>query len=179
MRTSYLLAISFLAASVPAAAQSHFQLASAGAAPPQPIYAARLETPPTAVLTFSRGRDSFPEPPSPLRDRALSLGSLAATSETPFAQQVNFPVLCPPSGRFEVGGFFAMRPMENLLWGLPGAGSLPARGVAGHSHPGVWAPYPEQSFGLSLRIHLHGRADLTSRPQAWRCLGKLLRLGLS
>jgi hypothetical protein len=178
MRSRGWLGIVLLACAVPAAAQSHSEIA--GSAPStQPIIVARLEAPAVPVLSYSRARDSFPESPSVLSARGNSLFALAAASETPFSHQVTVPMLGHPSGRFELGGFFSLSRMENVLWGLPGAGSLPAWTATPHSHPGVWAPYPEQSFGLSLKFHLHSNANLPARPPAWRCLGKLLRLGLS
>jgi hypothetical protein len=107
------------------------------------------------------------------RRGASSLAEMASRNDTAFAQEVGLPLLGSSRARFELGGFYRVRATENIFWGLPGAGSLSAWGVATQSHPGVWAPTPDQSYGVSLKFHLH-RGDAVSRnSQSLRYIGKL------
>jgi len=70
-------------------------------------------------------------------------------------------------------GFDRLEPTENLLWGLPGAGSLPAWGVGTQSHPGVFAPRADESYGLSLTIHFRRDPDALRGSPLLRCRGRV------
>jgi hypothetical protein len=173
MRARFLLLTGVLAASMPAAAQEHSQPADLGLSS-QVAYSVRLEFAPVMRLNYTRGRETSPASVQFVSPRRTSsLTDMASRNDTAFAQEVALPLLGSSRGKFEIEGFFRLRATENILWGLPGAGSLPAWGVATQSHPGVWAPMADQSFGVSLKLHFH-RGDVVSRnSQSLRCLGKL------
>jgi hypothetical protein len=173
MRARLLLITGMLAASMPAAAQQHTQSAEAGPAT-QVVYSARLESAHVMRLNYSRGREAS-QAGAPLFSprRSSSLTAMASRNDTAFAQEVALPLLASSRGKFEFQGFFRLRATENILMGLPGSGSLPAWGVSTQSHPGVWTPMADQSFGVSLKLHLH-RGDVVSRnAQGLHCIGKL------
>ncbi len=97
-------------------------------------------------------------------------------AETPFSQQVRLPFASLLRGRVKMGGFDRLAPTENLLWGLPGAGSLPAWGIGMQSHPGVFAPRADESYGLSLTIHFRRDPDALRGSPLLRCLGRVFGL---
>jgi hypothetical protein len=173
MRTRWMLTMGLLAAAMPAAAQQHFQPSTAGPSA-EPVYSARVEPYSTVRLSYTRDGKRPPTDAQIFsRRRASSLTEMTSRNDTAFAQEVALPLLSSSRCKFEIGGFFRVRATENMLWGLPGAGTLPAWGVASQSHPGVWAPTPDQSYGLSVKLHFH-RGDVVSRnSQSLRCIGKL------
>ena len=103
-----------------------------------------------------------------------SLESSVDFAETFFDQEVHVHMASLLGGRVQMEGFDRLEPAENLLWGLPGAGSLPAWGVGIQSHPGVFAPRADESYGLSLIIHLRRDPDSLRASPLLRCLGRVL-----
>ncbi len=176
MRANLLLMASLLGAGVPAAAQSHAQPGQTGSSI-APIYSARLENAPAPNFNSYRSREMFAEPQLIARDHSNSVASTTQFNDTPFEQQVIVPVVAHPSGKFELGGFYVNRATENVFFGLPGAGVLPAWSVASYNHPAIWAPYADKSFGMSFRIHLRPDDGSSPQRQNWHCFGKLIRRG--
>jgi len=123
------------------------------------------ETPPKFLLKLQS--PLRPETPA-YSERALQLGasahldhshssrleSMAGFAETPFVQQARVPVASLSGGRVQLAGFYRTRVMENVLMGLPGAGSLPAWGISLQSHSGIRVPRAEHSYGFSLSLRL-------------------------
>ncbi len=95
------------------------------------------------------------------------------TTTTPFIQQVDVRLASILGGRIELGGYQSLRPMGNLLNGLPGSGSRPSWGVGSRTNPGAWTPSSQESFGLRLTVALGGPSE-PGRTDAWRCLGWLV-----
>ncbi len=73
-----------------------------------------------------------------------------------------------------LGGFYSFQPTENVLLGLPGAGSLPASSVSMQSHPGVLIPRADMSYGLSLWLRLKPESEPSPHSLVFRCLGWVL-----
>jgi len=76
--------------------------------------------------------------------------------ETPFQQTIRAPMGSLSRGRICLGFYGAITSQENMLWGLPGAGNLPAQPVTLTSHPAVVAPNAEGEFGFSVTLHHAG-----------------------
>jgi hypothetical protein len=74
-------------------------------------------------------------------------------------------------GRFELDGFSALRPMENVLLGPP------APNAATKAHPAISVPRADESYGIRLTIHVT-RGPQSEHPlQIWRCLGWVVGAG--
>jgi hypothetical protein len=71
----------------------------------------------------------------------------------------------------QFAGFYNLQTTENMLLGLPGAGSLPAWSVSMQSHPGVLVPRADRSYGLSLSIQLKRESEPGPHSLVLRCLG--------
>ena len=74
-------------------------------------------------------------------------------SSTPFAREMSLPLGAVWQGRLAFRGFSSSSSMENLLWGLPGGGSLPAWSATGHSHISAQTPKQATTYGLALTLH--------------------------
>lgn len=97
--------------------------------------------------------------------------------ETSFVQHTFVPLARFARGHFELGGFDTLRPVENELLGPPHSGSLAAWGVSTQVHPGIWAPEADESYGLSLSIHLKRDPQPEHHAQILRCLGWIVGRG--
>jgi hypothetical protein len=95
-------------------------------------------------------------------------------SETPFMEQYRMPIGSFLGGRVLLGGFGSVVPTENILWGLPGSGSLPNWSEIRVGHPGLDVPYFNNSFGLSLTLHRTGHPDQGVGSGLGRCVSWLL-----
>ena len=98
-------------------------------------------------------------------------------SGTPFKEQFRLPIGSFLGGRVLLGGFGAVVPMENILWGLPGSGSLPEWSEIRMGHPGLNVPYFNNSYGLSLALHPTGQPGRRVGSRLGRCVGWLLGIG--
>ena len=142
---------------------------------PQPAAPSSSLTRSPALFLPREAQNSFPV--SPISNRRQghnhSLESSVGFAETFFDQEVHVHVASLLGGRVQMEGFDRMQPSENLLWGLPGAGSLPAWGVGIQSHPGVFAPRADESYGLSLTIRFRRDPDALRSSPLLRCLGRV------
>jgi hypothetical protein len=86
-------------------------------------------------------------------------------------------MIAPAKGKIELSGYYGLRPMENMLMGLPGAGVLPAWSVTRQAHPAIVTPYTDVSYGLTMKIHFHHDADGSLHAAGLHCLGKLVGKG--
>jgi hypothetical protein len=100
-----------------------------------------------------------------------SLESSVGFVETPFAEDVRLPLTSLAGGRLRFGPFYNFSQTENILLGLPGAGSLPAWSVSLRNHPGVTVPLADESYGLSLSIRPKRDSEPGPRVHLLRCLG--------
>ena len=103
----------------------------------------------------------------------MAAAAPVATTTTHFVQQVDVRLASILGGRIELGGYQSLRPMGNLLNGLPGSGSRPSWGISSRINPGAWTPSSQESFGLRLTVAL-GKPSEPGRTDAWRCLGWLV-----
>lgn len=167
-----ILAVAF---AIPAGAQNQFHSTQLQATSSGPLVSV-LDTampPPTVphmslvaagpLLTADRTEET--------RGSEGPLSGAVRISQTPFVQQISMPLARIWGGHVQVKGFASFDSMENLLWGLPASGNLPARSVTTQSHVGVWAPSQEQSFGLTLTLHRGGQGTFgyALRPGEWIC----------
>ncbi len=154
-----------LAGCLPASAQN--LILSAGPAPlATPAFSAQLQAPPLAAAL------SYPDPLAMViaadyrgRDHDPGIGSTVDYVKTPFVEQNHLPVARFFGGRFELGGFNTLRPMENVLLGPP------ALNAATKAHPGIRVPLSDESYGLSLSIRLKRHPAPEHQVSVWRCLG--------
>ncbi len=138
----------------------------------------KVEPQPRISLSYSPG---LLAPLGDARTMRTSIALLVTSLpivQTPFVQQVRFPVATLWAGRLQFGGFESRSTGENLLWGLPGSGTLPAWSISGQAHPGLWGPQADQSVGLSLSLQLKRDVESSSRSRIWRCLGWFVGAGL-
>lgn len=162
-----LVAILLAGGCLPASAQN-LSLAARPAAPPTPTFSVRLQPAPPAPNRLAT------DVPADYHTNKLTSIVDSATHyvETPFVQQALVPLARFSGGRFELGGFDTLRPMENELLGPPSSGSLEVWSVATQAHPGIWVPEADQSYGLSLSVRLKKRDPQPGRQaQILRCLG--------
>ncbi len=117
--------------------------------------------------------------PADYRSHNLNSTIESATDyvETPFVQQTRVPVARFGGGRFELGGFDALRPTENFLFGPPASGNLLAGSLGLQAHPAIVVPLADQSYGLSLSIHLQHHLQPEHPVMFWRCLGRVVGAG--
>jgi hypothetical protein len=154
---------------LPAAAQQRLglrELPMVSSGRPMAILGSSVE-PQAQTLATSPQLQS--EQPERAGSAASRLAGEVRISQTPFAQQVSMPLARFWHGHMQITGFTSSDSMENLLWGPPASGNLPARGVTTQSHIGVWAPGQNQSYGLTLTLH-RGAAAATGhalRPDQW------------
>lgn len=106
-----------------------------------------------------------------------SIENAVEISETPFGQQYRMTIGSLFGGRILLGGFGNVTPVENILRGLPGGGSLLALSSTPMGRAGVKTLKEDRSYGLSLTLCRAGNAKgrLGVRP-AW-CLGRLVGRG--
>lgn len=90
-------------------------------------------------------------------------------TETPFVQEYSLPLREFLRGHIELGGFSSVYSMENVEWGPPAAGSLPAWGVTAQSHVAVCPPQQASSLGIGLTLHASSldRDSGYLRPREW------------
>ena len=88
-------------------------------------------------------------------------------TETPFVQGYSLPLREFLRGHVELSGFSSVYSLENLMWGPPGAGNLPAWGVTAQSHVAVSAPQQATSFGMTLTLHASACDEGYLRPREW------------
>jgi len=174
------LALTFgllLGSCLPAAAQNHF-LPGRPASAAIPISSTRFETP--LLLSGPRYSANLLRL-APLESRGHNHSSALESSidyvETPFAQETRLPVAAFWGGRLELGGFDKLSPMENMLLGPPPSDSLRAWSVTAQAHQGVWVPLAEESYGLSLAVHLKRNSPPGRHTQVWRCLARVVGAG--
>jgi len=98
-------------------------------------------------------------------------------SETAFGQQYRMTIGSLFGGRIRLGGFGNVTPMENILRGLPGSGSLLALSSTPMGHAGLKTPRDDHSYGLSLTLHRAGNAEGPPSVNLVRCLGRLVGRG--
>src|SRR5215510_7113679 len=148
-RATALVAILLLGRCLPAAAQNVF-LPTRPAAHTAPTFSVQLQPVPPASNRLAT------DVPVDYRANKLSstVDSVMHYVETPFVQQTLVPLARFVGGHFELGGFDILRPMENELMGPPPSGSLTDWSVATQVHPGIWVPESDESYGVSLSIHL-------------------------
>ncbi len=132
-----------------------------------------------ASLTPSAPADSAPLIAAlPLDYRGYRLSttfdSWANYVETPFGAQTRVPVAALWGGRVQLSGFDDSHPMENILLGLPVSGGLPPWSVGTQSHPGIWAPEADESYGIRLTIGLGRDTQADQGPQVWYCLARVV-----
>ena len=94
--------------------------------------------------------------------------------ETPFAEELRAPVASLLGGRLQFGPFYSLRQTENVLLGLPGAGSLPAWSVGMQNHPAQLVPVADESYGLSVSLRIKRQYESAPRIHMLRCLGWVL-----
>ena len=107
-------------------------------------------------------------------NHSASLESAFVYVETPFAEQARLPLGSLSRGRMQFGAFYSFSQAENLLLGLPGAGSPPARSGSMQNHPGVTVPLADESYGFSVSIRLKRDAEPGPRIHVLRCLAWVL-----
>lgn len=173
MRRKFALILVLLVASGLSAAAQNRLLTAQPATSPMTHVSARLLPPPAPTKPDSLNRVTLRASSKHLHSSIFE--SSMDSMETPFVQQVHVPVATLGNARFRLEGFSRLRPMENILWGPPGAGNLPAWSVATQAHPGVWAPMADQSYGLIVMFRLQSEGQPEARLPAWRYLAKLLR----
>jgi hypothetical protein len=136
----------------------------------------QLEAPPS-LLEVTDTQDVFlaTAPYNAGRNRSEPLESMLDYVETPFVERAGVPVVSLWHGGVQLGGFYSLSPVENVLLGLPGSGSLPAWTATPHAHPGALVPRDDVSYGLSLTIRVPRGSEPGSHMQVWRCLGWVVR----
>ena len=127
-----------------------------------------------APVVFDKG--TRPAAPRGTRSSVGRLFDSVTVQDTPFTEHVSLPMLASLGGRLAVNGFYSLSPMENVLMGLPGSGSLPAWGVSGYSHLVVSAPQHNAALGLSFSMRL-GRSRDGASNSFLKCLGGLFGRG--
>jgi hypothetical protein len=98
-------------------------------------------------------------------------------SETPFGQQYRMTIGSLFGGRVLLGGFGNVTPMENILRGLPGSGSLIALSSTPMGRAGLKTPKDDRSYGLTLTLHRARNAEGALGANLVRCLGRLVGRG--
>ena len=159
--------------SLPASAQNLFLPGRLGE-PGSPTFSVRLQ------FTAARAPNRLAtEVPADYHANKLNSSVDSATRyvETPFVQQTLVPLARFAGGHLELGGFDTLRPMENELLGPPPSGNLAVWSVAAQVHPGIWVPQSDESYGLSLSIHLKRELEPGRQTQALRCLGWVVGRG--
>src|SRR5260370_11901588 len=91
-------------------------------------------------------------------------------SETPFGQQYRMTIGSLFGGRVLLGGFGNVTPMENILQGLPGSGTLLALSSTPMGRAGLKTPKVDQSYGLGLTLHRSGNAEGALSTKLIHCL---------
>ena len=172
-----LAAALLLVGCLPAGAQSLFFPAQP-VTPSRPIFSARLVSPPMPTAP-SHSEHLETSVPADYRSHNLNSTIESATDyvETPFVQQTRVPVARFGGGRFELGGFDALRPTENFVFGPPASGNLPASSLGLQAHPAILVPLADESYGLSLAIHLQRDLHPEHPVMFWRCLGRVVGAG--
>jgi len=160
-----------LAGSLPVAAQNLI-LPARRAPLATPAFSARLQSPALAAaanypdrLTMVVAADDRD------RNHNLGIGSTVDYMKTPFVEQKYLPVARFFGGRFELGGFSALRPMENVLLGPP------ASNATTKVHPAISVPRADESYGIRLTIHLKDGPQSEHGLQIWSCLGRVVGAG--
>ncbi len=126
---------------------------------PAPVYAERtLELAPRVIQTHNH---------------SASLESSVGYVETPFGEEARLPLASLAGGRLQFGPFYNFSQTENVLMGLPGAGSLPAWSGM-QNHAGVTVPLADESYGLNLSIRLKRDPEPGPRIHLLRCVGWVL-----
>lgn len=188
MRKALIFNLGFLLAGcLPAAAQYHFAAVNFVETPaqwhPAPFSheaftgeTARAEFATLQPAADSRQRTGFSakifltEP-----ERPATLEASFRYAETPFAQQVQVPVVRLLGGRLTIHCFDTLQSSENELLGPPV--NQPAWSVATQAHPGLSVPAFDESVGLSLDIRLNARTPDDQSVALLHCLGKLVGAG--
>jgi hypothetical protein len=101
------------------------------------------------------------------RNVPLSNALHVRSTTTPFGRATFLPVWDAWGGHIELGGYRSVATAENILAGLPGAGSIPPGQT-----PFSLSPEQSRSYGVALTLHLgvsRATADLLS-PQRWIAL---------
>jgi hypothetical protein len=98
-------------------------------------------------------------------------------SETPFGHQYRITIGSLFGGRILLGGFGNVTPMENILQGLPGSGSLLALSSTPMGHAGLKTPKNDNSYGFSLTLHRSGNAEGAPSVKLIRSLCRLVGRG--
>ena len=170
-------AVMVLVGCLPAGAQTLFFPAQAVRSS-TPIFSARLVSPPMPAAP-SHSERLETSVPADYRSHNLDSTIESATDyvETPFVQQTRVPVARFGAGRFELGGFDALRPTENFVFGPPASGNLPAGSQGLQAHPAIRVPLADESYGLSLSIHLKRELQPEHPVMFWRCLGRVVGAG--
>src|SRR5216683_125116 len=146
---------------------------------------------PAAVMPVARPVATIVVAPVPVRNTMVwrSSGSyhhdqhnstfenVVEFSETAFGQQYRMTIGSLFGGRIRLGGFGNVTPMENILRGLPGSGSLLALSSTPMGHAGLNTPKDDNSYGLSLTLHRAGNAQGAQSVTVVRCLGRLVGRG--
>ena len=172
-----LAAALLLVGCLPAGAQTFF-LPAQPVTSSTPIFSARLVSPPVpAAPSYSERLETSVR--ADYRSHNLNPIVESATDyvETPFVQQTRVSVARFGGGRFELGGFDALRPTENFVFGPPASGNLPASSLGLQVHPAILVPLADESYGLSLSIHLQRDLQPERPVMFWRCLGRVVGAG--
>ncbi len=139
-----------------------------------PIFSTRVEM--QNLIDLKRPMGSVAPMPFQHRDHihSYSVESLAHVVETPFAEEIQLPLVIRGKGRLEFDGFYSQQQMDNFLWGPPGSGNLRAWSLSAQNHPGAWGPISTETFGLSVTIHLDRGAGPSTGSRMFRCLGRVV-----
>jgi hypothetical protein len=161
-----LVVFCLIAGARPAAAQNRAMGDGESAGQPAAQVAMRFDVPLSAGA-FAAGRlpnlapslaPNMPLDPARSATEERSAGrnpvDRISVNSTPFASETSLPLCAIFGGGVQVSGLYTVNSMENLLWGLPGAGSLPAwSATGGQSHISVLAPQQAETYGIALRLH--------------------------
>src|SRR3984885_8784615 len=82
-----------------------------------------------------------------------SLKQMVEFSHTPFAQQVQIPIVSLLGGRLSLSGLKTVTSTENIERGLPGSGSFAALSIARMGQAGVREASDHSRYGLGLSLH--------------------------
>jgi hypothetical protein len=77
-------------------------------------------------------------------------------NDTPFVDQVRFPLASLWHGRVKLVGFESDVTTANFVLGLPGGGTLPSLGMFSSGHLATHAPPSDQLTGVHLTFNLRG-----------------------
>ena len=126
------------------------------------------------------GKLSGPPPPYMLGHNHSDFVETAADFvDTPFAQDIRLSIMELDGGQVQLSGDYRYWATDNLLYGLPGAGTLQAWSVSAQSHPSLRAPRGDESIGITISFHSKAglEPDHHRHIHVWRCAGWIVGNG--